>query len=109
MAIDVPLAMVGSSPAVDKMGGTLLHLREMIHVRALPGNLPTSMEVDVSGLVDFETMLHVSDLTVPKGVTVEMDASEPIVRVMAPRTESAQQGEAPDLAAGASAEATPDA
>ena len=86
---------MGSSTAVEKDGGTLLHLKETIHLRALPGDLPTSIEVDVSGLVDFETTLHVSDLTVPKGVTILTDASEPIARVMAPRTEAAQQGEAP--------------
>ena len=97
----------GVSPAVEKDGGTLLHLKETIHLRALPGDLPTSIEVDVSGLVDFETTLHVSDLTVPKGVNVLTDASEPIARVMAPRTEAAQQGEAPDLSVGAPVEEAP--
>ena len=105
MTVDVPLVMVGSSTAVEKEGGTLIHLKETIHLRALPGDLPTSIEVDVSGLVDFETTLHVSDLTVPKGVHILTDASEPIARVMAPRTEAAQQGEAVDLSAGAPAEA----
>ena len=107
MTVDVPLVTVGVSPAVEKDGGTLLHLKETIHLRALPGDLPTSIEVDVSGLVDFETTLHVSDLTVPKGVNVLTDASEPIARVMAPRTEAAQQGEAPDLSVGAPVEEAP--
>ena len=107
MTVDVPLVTIGSSSAVDKDGGTLLHLKETIHLRALPGDLPTSIEVDVSGLVDFETTLHVSDLIVPKGVQVLTDAGEAIVRIMAPRTEAAQQGEAPDLSAGAPAEEAP--
>ena len=101
MTVDVPLVMVGTSTAVEKDGGTLIHLKESIHLKALPNDLPTSIEVDVSGLVDFETTLHVSDLTVPKGVHILTDASEPIARVMAPRTESAQVGEVVDLAAGA--------
>lgn len=101
MTVDVPLVMVGTSTAVEKDGGTLIHLKETIHVRALPGDLPTSIEVDVSGLADFETTLHVSDLSVPKGVHVLTDASEPIARVMAPRTEQAQQGEVVDLSVGA--------
>lgn len=101
MTVDVPLVMVGTSTAVEKDGGTLIHLKESIHLKALPGDLPTSIEVDVSGLVDFETTLHVSDLSVPKGVHILTDASEPIARVMAPRTEQAQQGETVDLSAGA--------
>jgi large subunit ribosomal protein L25 len=109
MTVDVPLVMVGTSVAVEKEGGTLIHLKESIHLKALPGDLPTSIEVDVSSLVDFETTLHVSDLTVPKGVHILTDASEPIARVMAPRTEQAQQGAAIDLAAGAAAEAAPEA
>ena len=109
MTVDVPLVMVGTSTAVEKDGGTLIHLKESIHLKALPGDLPTSIEVDVSGLVDFETTLHVSDLTVPQGVHILTEASEPIARVMAPRTESAQQGETVDLAAGAAPEETPEA
>lgn len=104
MAIDVPLALVGSSPAVDDLGGTLIHLRELIHLKALPGDLPTSIEVDVSSLVDFETTLHVSDLTVPAGVTVLTDAAEPVARVMAPRVEAVEIPEV-DLAEGAPEEA----
>lgn len=109
MAIDVPLSMVGETSAVDRMGGTLLHLRDTIHVKALPGDLPTSIEVDVSGLVDFETTLHVSDLTVPAGVTVLTDANEPIARVMAPRVETAEPTAAGvDIAEGAAAESGSD-
>lgn len=101
MTVDVPLVMVGTSTAVEKDGGTLIHLKETIHLKALPADLPTSIEVDVSGLVDFDTTLHVSDLSVPKGVSILTDASEAIARVMAPRTEQAQSGETVDLSAGA--------
>lgn len=94
MTVDVPLSMVGEPAAVMRGGGTLIHLRETIHLRALPGDLPTLIEVDVSGLEDFETTLHVSDLTVPKGVTVLTDPGEPIARVMAPRVETTEQAPA---------------
>jgi large subunit ribosomal protein L25 len=105
MSIDVPLVLAGEAPAVESLGGTLIHLRESIHLRALPGDLPTSIVVDVSSLIDFETTLHVSDLTVPHGVHVLTDPSEPIARVMAPRVEAVDVSETPDLAEGAPAEA----
>ena len=66
-------------------GGTLLHQRETVSVRALPDALPPALEVDISPLVDFEATIHVSDIVVPEGVTVLTDPAEPIARVQAPR------------------------
>lgn len=87
MAVDVPVMLVGIAPAVDKMGGTLLHLRDTVHVRALPDDLPSSIEVDVTSLVDLETTLHVGDVVMPRGVTMLTEAAEPIARVQPPRIE----------------------
>lgn len=102
LTVDVPVEFVGTSSAVEKDGGTLLHLKETLHIKAKPGDLPTSIVIDVSSLADFDATLHVSDISAPKGVTILTDAAEPIARVMAPRTEAAE--EAVDLAAGAPAE-----
>jgi large subunit ribosomal protein L25 len=87
MAVDVPVALVGESEAVVKQGGTLLHLRDTIHIRALPADIPPSLELDVTSLLDFDAVLHVSDLVVPSTVTVLTDASEPVARVQPPRLE----------------------
>ena len=87
MTVDVPIVLTGDSEAVTKLGGTLLHLRDTVQVRALPGELPSSIEADVSVLGDFDAMLHVGDLRVPERVTLLTDASEPLARVQAPRVE----------------------
>lgn len=87
LTLDVPVNHVGESHAVEKMGGTLLHLREHISVRALPAELPHGLDLDVSPLDSFETILHVRDLIVPAGVTVLTDADEPLARVQPPRVE----------------------
>jgi large subunit ribosomal protein L25 len=102
LTVDVPVEFVGESVAVEKEGGTLLHLKETLHIRALPGDLPTAIEVDVTALTDFETIIHVKDIAAPKGVHILTDAEEPVARVQAPRTESAE--EQVDLAEGAPAE-----
>ena len=52
--------------AVEKHGGNLLHLKDTVQVRALPADLPSSIELDISSLDDFETTLHASDLQVPE-------------------------------------------
>jgi large subunit ribosomal protein L25 len=87
LTVDVPIAMVGESVAVDKEGGTLLHLRDTVQVRALPGDLPSSLELDVTPLDSFDVVLHVSDLQVPDKVTLLTDPTEPLARVQPPRLE----------------------
>lgn len=84
---DVPIAMIGESAAIDRMGGVLLHLRDAVQVRAKPDDLPSSLELDITALDSFEAVLHVSDLQLPAGVTLLTDASEPLARVQPPRVE----------------------
>ena len=95
---DVPVHPIGESEAVDKMGGVLLHLRDAVSVRAKPDDLPSSLDVDISSLDSFEAVLHVSDLSVPDGVVVLTEATEPLFRVQAPRVEEEPTiaAEAPD-------------
>lgn len=94
MTVDVSFVTSGESPAVDKLGGNLLHLRESVQVRALPADLPQSLTLDISGLDSFEAMLHVSDLEIPERVTLVTDGHEPLVRVQAPRVEEAPEPQA---------------
>ena len=84
---DVPVVMTGESAAIDKMGGVLLHLRDAVQVRAKPDDLPSALELDITGLDDFEAVLHVSDLNVPPGVTLLTEATEALARVQPPRVE----------------------
>ncbi|HMJ80493.1 MAG TPA: 50S ribosomal protein L25 [Candidatus Dormibacteraeota bacterium] len=87
MTVDVPVVMNGESYAVSKLGGTLLHLLDTVKVRALPADVPSALELDVTPLETFEAMLHVSDLQVPERITIVTDADEPLARVQPPRVE----------------------
>jgi ribosomal protein L25, Ctc-form len=87
LTVDVPLVATGDSPAVAAQGGTLLHPIESVRIRALPDHLPQSIEYSVEGLTDFDTTLHVRDLTVPSDVTLLTDGDEIIAKVQAPRVE----------------------
>ncbi len=84
---DVPLVFVGTSDAVAKQGGVMLHLRDAVLVRAKPDDLPSGIELDITPLVDFEVTLHASDLVMPAGVTLVTDPSEALARVQQPRVE----------------------
>ena len=101
--VDVPVHVVGESDAVEKLGGVLLHLRDVILVRAKPDDIPSSLELDVTPLVDFEHVLHVSDLQMPAGVTLVTDATEALARVQPPRVEEEPVVEAEEAEEGAEA------
>jgi large subunit ribosomal protein L25 len=115
ITIDIAVVFTGESEAVRRDGGTLLHQRETVSVRALPDALPPALEVDISSLVDFETTIHVGDIELPDGMTLITDATEPLARVQPPRVteepvvaaeaaEAAESAEAPAEGDGASEE-----
>lgn len=87
LTVDVPLVATGDSPAVTQNGGTLLHPSESVRVRALPDHLPQSIEYSIASLVDFDTTIHVRDLTIPSDVTLLTDGDEIIAKVQQPRVE----------------------
>jgi large subunit ribosomal protein L25 len=87
LTVDVPLVPIGDSSAVTTDGGTLLHGIESVRVRALPDHLPQSIEYSIDSLVDFDTAVHVRDLTIPSDVTLLTDLDEVVAKVQAPRVE----------------------
>ena len=87
LTVDVPLVATGESPAVVNQGGTLLHPSESVKIRALPDQLPQSIEYSVESLGDFDTTIKVSDLVIPAGATLLTDGDEIIAKVQAPRVE----------------------
>jgi large subunit ribosomal protein L25 len=91
--VDVRLVPTGSSTAVSELGGTLLHQLESVRVRALPGNLPQSIEYAIDALTDFEQAVHVRDLPIPGDVTLLTDVDELVARVQAPRVEVEEEPE----------------
>lgn len=84
---EVPIILTGNAPAVREQGGTLLQPLQNVLVESLPMNVPPSVEIDISGLEDFEIAVYVSGLTVASNVTILTDPDELIARVSAPRIE----------------------
>jgi large subunit ribosomal protein L25 len=101
LTVDVPLVAVGESSAVSTDGGTLLHALESVKIRALPDHLPQSIEYSIEGLVDFETTIHVRDLSIPPDATLLTDPDDVVAKVQAPRVEVEEE---PVVAEGEEAE-----
>lgn len=85
--INVPLEFVGVSPAVKVQGGVLMKVAHEITIEALPKNLPHTLKVDISILVDFDAHITASDIKLPLGVTLITDAQEIIALVAASKEE----------------------
>jgi large subunit ribosomal protein L25 len=78
---EVPIELVGQSPAVAQGVAMVLHLMDRVEIECLPGDLVSSLELDISPLQDVDDVLHVKDLSVPEGLTVLTDSEGVIVRL----------------------------
>tara|TARA_R110002073_G_scaffold315940_2_gene488665 strand:+ start:22929 stop:23573 length:645 start_codon:yes stop_codon:yes gene_type:complete len=69
--VNVPLHFINEEACkgVKLAGGTISHQILEVEVICLPGDLPEFIEVDMLD-VDLETIIHLSDLVLPKGVTI---------------------------------------
>ncbi|MGI8927078.1 MAG: 50S ribosomal protein L25 [Tepidiformaceae bacterium] len=82
---NVPLHIVGESPAVRDLAGTLVQTLEHVSVSCLPLSIPDAIEIDSSAITDFGITLTVGDLVTPDGVQILTDASVPVASVAPPR------------------------
>lgn len=83
----VPLNFVGDSRAVIDLGGSLITNKSEVEVECLPADLPHEIEVDISVLEEFDSVIHVSDLKVAEGVEIKDDPEESVAFVEPPRSE----------------------
>jgi large subunit ribosomal protein L25 len=83
----------GKSPAEEAFGAIVMTGADSIEVEALPGDLPESLTVDVSGLVNIGDTITVADLVLPKGVTVLSDLSEMLAVITVPAAEVMEEVE----------------
>ncbi len=108
--LEVPVHLVGRAPAVDTFGGILLHSLDNITVEGLPTEIPSHIEVDVSGLAEIDQSIHVSDLPVPANLTVLTDLELVVAKVAPPAVELVEEEVvAEEVAAEEGEEAAPEA
>ncbi len=84
---EIPLHIVGESTAVYKLEGSMIQSLSTVEVEALPANLPENIEVDISGIEDFDTTIHVKDLKIPGNVELLTDENELVIKVDPPRSD----------------------
>ncbi|RLC67449.1 MAG: 50S ribosomal protein L25 [Chloroflexi bacterium] len=82
LSAEVPLVLVGESPAVERREGVLQHGIDTVEVECLPGDLIHSIEVDLSELKELGQAIYVKDLKVPPSVEILTDGEEMVVKVV---------------------------
>jgi large subunit ribosomal protein L25 len=103
---DVPIVVVGESPAVHRRDGELAQNLHSLKVNCLPADIPEHIEVDVSGLDAVDDSIRISELMIPDEVEVLTDPDEVVIKVAAPReAEPEPVAEAAEGAEGAEGEA----
>ncbi|MCJ7737498.1 MAG: 50S ribosomal protein L25 [Anaerolineae bacterium] len=79
---EIPLVIVGESPALAETDGIMIQGISSIEVECLPSALVEAIEVDISDLVELDQSLCVRDLVVPADIDVLSDPDEMIARVV---------------------------
>ncbi len=112
ISADVPITLVGEALEVQHGDGLVEQQMFTLPIRALPGAIPTVLEVDISALT-IGGQVRVSDIALPDGVTTEVDVESAIAIGQPPRVVTAEgegaEGEGEEGAAGETAEPTGEA
>jgi large subunit ribosomal protein L25 len=78
---EIPVVLVGESPAITSREGVLIHATTSVEVEALPTDLVNEIEVDMTALKEVGDMLLVGDLQVPKTIRILTDPDEMVVKI----------------------------
>jgi len=82
----VPVELIGESPAEKQSLGTVVQYINEVTVEALPTDLPEKFEIDKSDLVEVDQALYVKDLKIDSSkVEIKTDPEELVVKVEPPQ------------------------
>jgi large subunit ribosomal protein L25 len=85
ITLSVPVHLVGIPDGVRNFGGVLDHILREIEIEVFPGDIPSSIDLDVTALAIGQS-LFVRDIKLDK-VEILNDPDIPVASVVAPRVE----------------------
>ena len=92
VAVNVPIAYVGTSPAI-KDGGNFQALRRELEVHVLPTKIPLNITIDISKLMVGDN-IHLNDVKLPEGAIVKSNVNFTICSMEAPEAADDKRGAA---------------
>ena len=108
ISVEVPIVLVGEAHEVEINQGIVEQLLYALQITSKPSAIPTQLEADISGL-EIGRAVRVRDLTLPEGVTTDVDDDEQIAigsitRAAQEEEPEAEEGEGAEGAEGETAE-----
>lgn len=85
--VEVPLHLVGEAPATKSKHLMLIQQLTSLHVEALPDDLVSVIEVDISGLAEADQAIYVGDIAASERLDILNDAEQLVVHVVESRVE----------------------
>jgi large subunit ribosomal protein L25 len=100
LTVMVPIVLKGEAAGVKQQGGILEQVLREVEIQCLPGDIPTSLEADVSELV-FGKVLRVADLPHSEKFKFLTDENQTVAHVITVKEEVAPAPEVVAAEAGA--------
>jgi large subunit ribosomal protein L25 len=97
VTVSVPLIYVGVSPAVKDKGGILVKVHRQVEVEAGARDLPHELSVDISKLIELNSVIHAKDIVLPKGVELKINPEEVITSIAEAKEEVVEAPVAIDM------------
>jgi large subunit ribosomal protein L25 len=104
--VDIPVVVTGQAKGVA-LGGILQIIRRELEVLCYPGEIPESIEIDVSDL-DIGDSIHVHEIPLKENIEIPADVNFTVLTVSSPKAEEGVEGEAPEEDVDEEKEAQPD-
>jgi large subunit ribosomal protein L25 len=83
----VPIVLIGESAGARTVSGTMMHQLRTVDIQALPLEMPSEIELDISVMGEPDSVIRVSDLPIPENATLLSDVEDLVVRIELPRVE----------------------
>ena len=89
ISVEVPVILLGEAHQVEVEQGIVEQLLHTLLITSKPGAIPSQLEVDITGL-EIGGAVRVSDITLPEGVTTDVEPEEQIAIASATRAAEAE-------------------
>ncbi len=85
--VEVPIVLVGESPALKSPENFLTHELNNLTVECLPAEIPDKVELDLGLLIEAEQAIHVKDIALGEGITILNNPEQLVVKISVRRVE----------------------
>ncbi len=104
----VELEFVGEAPVVKSDSGIVIKQLKEIEIECLPTDLIKKFKIDISGLTEFSSAIHIKDLKISDSIAILNDLDDVVVNVSEPRIEEEKPVETEETPAEGEAGAKPE-